>query len=554
MIKTLKIKNYIIIDEIELEFENGFNSIAGETGAGKSIIISAINVAFGAKTNKDMIKTGEKSALIELVLCLNENFDRTLLEENGIELFEDENELIISREINQGSSRSRINGVVVSNEFMKSLSQSSIDIHSQHQTYSYMQKKYHINLLDSFDKNEHQKLLLAYKKEYEVYKQIKKQFEDLQNSQTLTENQIEFLKFQIDEIEEAQIEDENEDEMLSSKINIMLDGEKLKDASHNAYEILYQDEFNVVDLLSSAKSQISKCIKTDQSLQPIYEELENIYELARDVSSQIRSYCDNISTDEEKLIQMQERIDILNKLKRKYGNSLANVKENLQKFKTEYENIELKDQKLDELREKLEKQTQILQNLASSLSDSRKRLGLKLSKLLQIALEKLELPKARFEVAINKTDFNELGFDDVEFLISTNVSESLKPLAKVASGGEISRVMLALKTIFAKSDNVATVVFDEIDTGISGKASSSVAKAIDVLSATHQVICISHQPIIIARSKCIFYVSKTQNENTKVCVEKVVEQDEKARVIAILASGNESEQSVEFAYELLSAG
>ena len=549
MIKHLFIKNYILIDELKLDFDPKFNAIIGETGAGKSIIISAIDIAFGAKASgKDVIKKNETSAIIEVVLNLNDNFNKNILIDNGITDFD--NEIVLSREITQSSSRCRINGILVSLDFIRQFKTKLIDIHSQHQTYTYMSPKYHIHLLDNFDKTNHQIFFNDYKEVFIQYQSLNNELKELQNTSILNQNQIDFLKFQIDEIQSANIVSDDEDEKITSKLQILEDSEKLKEYTYNAYNALYEDEENIIDKLGFVKNNIQKCLSSDSYFEPIYESLENVYEMLRDSSSQIRSYFDNISFDEQTFNELNERIVILNKLKRKYGTSIKDVLINLQKFQDEYDKIEFKDEKINEIKSKIANLLPKLESSSQILTQSRQNLAARLSKMMEKALIKLELPKTKFEVKLTKTDFGEFGVDNVEFMLSTNVSEEVKPLAKVASGGEISRVMLALKTIFAHADNVDTCIFDEIDTGISGKASISVSNAINVLSKTHQVICISHQPIIMSRADNILYVSKTQNDETEIKVKKLNEV-EKIQAIAMLAGGKINEETIKFAKDLI---
>ena len=549
MIKHLFIKNYILIDELKLDFDPKFNAIIGETGAGKSIIISAIDIAFGAKASgKDVIKKNETSAIIEVVLNLNDNFNKNILIDNGITDFD--NEIVLSREITQSSSRCRINGILVSLDFIRQFKTKLIDIHSQHQTYTYMSPKYHIHLLDNFDKTNHQIFFNDYKEVFIQYQSLNNELKELQNTSILNQNQIDFLKFQIDEIQSANIVSDDEDEKITSKLQILEDSEKLKEYTYNAYNALYEDEENIIDKLGFVKNNIQKCLSSDSYFEPIYESLENVYEILRDSSSQIRSYFDNISFDEQTFNELNERIVILNKLKRKYGPSIKDVLINLQKFQDEYDKIECKDEKINEIKSKIANLLPKLESSSQILTQSRQNLAARLSKMMEKALIKLELPKTKFEVKLTKTDFGEFGVDNVEFMLSTNVSEEVKPLAKVASGGEISRVMLALKTIFAHADNVDTCIFDEIDTGISGKASISVSNAINVLSKTHQVICISHQPIIMSRADNILYVSKTQNDETEIKVKKLNEV-EKIQAIAMLAGGKINEETIKFAKDLI---
>lgn len=547
MIRSLSIKNFILIDELQIEFDKGFNVLTGETGAGKSIIINAIDIALGSKTNKDVIKTGEEKATIEITFELNKGFDSSKLNENGIEV---DSELIISREILPSTTRSRINGMLVTQDFIKEIREQLIDIHTQHQNYNYIQPKTHVTLLDNFGNNEHKKFVFDYDHLYQSFISTKKELNTALNSANATEQQIDFLKFQINEIENLNIEDLQEDKKLEEELEVLLNAEKLKELSFSSYWNLYGDDQNIYSHLGSVKSTLSKLSSLDSSSSEFEEDIINCQEILKDLASRLRNYSERKDLDKEKIDFIQERIDSLDKIKRKYGGSLEKAVETYTNLLNELNSIEFSqdnviklDIALKEIQKKLEEQAKII-------SDSRTSLAKKLSEILTVELEKLELPKVRFSVDIQQVDLNENGIDKIEFLISTNISEPLKPLSKVASGGEISRVMLAIKKIFATADNTNTVIFDEIDTGISGKASQAVADAIIDLSKNHQIISITHQPIIAAKADCHLYVTKDQDTQTKVNVYNL-KGENKIKAIAMLASGEINDESMNFAKKLV---
>lgn len=548
MITSLNIKDFILIDDLNIQFGSGFNVITGETGAGKSIIIQAIDLAFGARASKDLIKTGKNRALIELTVKLRDDFASGCFEEYGIEAFD--NELIFSREITESGSRSRVNGVIVTQDTIKNLREMLIDIHSQHMTYTYVQPKYHINLLDNYGNSEHRGLLEAYKELYFKYTEVSKKLNQAREKSDFSEQQIEFLRFQINEIESAQIEDEEEDVRLKEELNVLVNSEKIKEHTYSAYWGLYGDEQNVLGVLSKIKTSITKAVEYDPGLSDFESELVSCMESLRETANGLRDYSERMELDEERLNIIQERIDILEKLKRKYGNSLSDVLSTYKKLSTELEAIDFSSENIDKLeREKTEVET-ALSAASETLSESRHELANGLAKVLTAELEKLDMPKVRFEVSMKPCVFCANGADSVEFLISTNVSESPKPLAKIASGGEISRTMLAMKTIFANSDNINTVIFDEIDTGISGKACQAVAEEISELAKSRQIISITHQPIIAAKSDCHFYVTKEQSDSTKVHV-YILDEENKINAIAMLAAGEVTEDSLNFARQLV---
>lgn len=548
MIKSVSVKNYILIDEITLEFDKGFNVFTGETGAGKSIIIGAIDAALGAKVNKDVIKTGSDRAIIELVIELDDDFDKTIFYDNGIEIVN--NEIVISKEILPSAGRSRINGVMVSREFINDIREKLLDIHTQHQSYNYVQPKNHIILLDNFALKPHRDNILLFKTKYERYMNLKRRLDEVQKSLDTLQQQEDFLRFQIKEIEDSQIEDVNECEELEKELAILSNAEKLKELSFSSYWALYGDDGNILNALGSVKSNLSKLISMDESLSSLEEDFMNIYETLKEIASSLREYSENKENDNERMDYIGERLSHLEKIKRKYGHTLEDVLNTYEKLSNELSSIEFSQDELVETEKEIGILNSELDNLASTISGARKELAKVLSRAITDELENLELPKSRFEIDIQPCTMNENGKDKVEFLISANVSEAVKPLAKTASGGEISRVMLAIKTIFAQADKTNTVIFDEIDTGISGKASQSVADSISKLSKTHQIILITHQPIIAAKADRHFYVKKQQKDETEVNV-YTLDEENRVKAIALLAAGEINEDSSSFARNLL---
>lgn len=548
MLSKIFIKNYILIDELELDLADGLNIITGETGAGKSILINAIDIAFGAKTGKEVIKNNADKAIIELTL-LNKKQDLSgLFDEYGID--DNGEEIILSREITQTGSRSRINGCLVNQEFMRKFRELFIDIHSQHQTYSFLQPKYHIILLDAYAKNTCGAMLENYKKEYNHYKDLEAKLEELKNSADKTEEQIDFLKFQVNEIDEAQIKSAEEDEELNNELSVLENVEKLKDLTGSSFWSISGDDGSILDTLIQIKSNLTKASGMDNSLEDSKSRIIEAIEVLKDVSSSLREYSSALEFDEERINSIQERLFMLDKLKHKYGGTLEKVMEQGEKLRKELDSIEFSTQNIEELEKEIVEEKKKLELLAGEISEERKNYAQVLSGLIIEKLEKLELPKVKFEIHFDRTELSPNGFDKVEFLISTNISEGLKPLAKVASGGEISRVMLAIKTIFAQSDNIDTVIFDEIDTGISGKTSQAVADEVKELSKYMQIIMITHQAIIASKSDKHFYVKKTQDGKTSVDI-SVLEDNAKLKAIAELAGGEVTEESLKFAKTLM---
>ena len=547
MIKRLHVKNYILIDDITIDLTDGLNVITGETGSGKSILINAIDVAFGAKATKDLIKTGSDKATIELTISVKKDIS-ALLDEYGIENWGEE--MIISREISTSSSRSRVNGTLVNMEFLKRLKEMFLDIHSQHQTYSFMQPNCHITLLDSYSKDIYGKDLDEYKALWSEYQTVLNKLHEAQNAQKMTESQIDFLKFQTDEISSANIENPKEDEELQNELNILSNAEKLKEYTTGAFWTLSEDDNSSLNSLMAVKSFLSKASALDENLAEIEEHLIDKIEEIKDIASELNSYSSRCEFDQARIDEIQERIYLLDKLKRKYGATLEEVMATYEKLSEEYSSIEASDEILEELTKKVDEIHSKLVEKAKILTEKRSQVASELSKTIVNVLNELELPKSKFEIALTPCELNSNGAEHVEFLISTNISEDVKPLIKVASGGEISRVMLAIKSIFAQNDDIDTVIFDEIDTGISGKASISVAEKISNLSKYRQIILITHQAIIASKADNHIYVSKKQDDVTTVSI-KILSAEEKLKALAELASGEVSEESLDFARSLV---
>lgn len=548
MIKQIKLKDYILIDELCANFDNRLNIITGETGAGKSIILNAIDLVFSSRVSKDVIKTGCDKASIEITLENTKHDLSKLFEENGIDNLG--SEIIISKEITQNSVRSRINGTLVNQELLKRLRTLFVDIHSQHQTYTFLQPQYHINLLDSYGREDYGALLDEYKTKFIEYQTLLTALETAKSSANATESQIDFLKFQINEIEEANIQSVTEEDELNQELEVLENAEKLKELTGSSYWAINGDDGSILEALAKIKVDISKAAGFDSSLEEVNQQFVDAVENLKDLSSTLREYSQNLDNDTERLNEIQERLFIFDKLKRKYGGTLESVLQNYEQFSNELSTIEFSTQNIDKLEQEISKSKSELTEIASKITENRSNYAQVLSVLIQDKLAVLELPKARFEIKITPKELGQNGADNVEFMISTNVSEDLKPLAKVASGGEISRVMLAIKSIFAQNDDIDTVIFDEIDTGISGKATQSVADEIVELSKSHQVIVITHQAIIASKANKHFYVRKSQEDETKVEV-YVLTGDNRIKALAELAGGTINEQSIEFAKSLL---
>ncbi len=531
MIKTLYIKNFILMDEIFLDFTDGFNVLLGETGAGKSIIIKAIDVALGAKVSKEVLKNQEKHALIEAVF-----------ENDGVET-------VISREISTTGTKCRINGALVNLESVKEEREKLIDIHTQFQTYAYIGQKFHIELLDLYIKAKNSNfvsLLTDYGKNYKRYLEITNLLEKNKSQADSNKERIEFLKFQINEIETAAVK-ENEEEELKGEIEVLSNVQELKELSYGTYWTLSGEDGSIIEVLGKLGYNVSKIKDFDKEAGEIEESFFGALESLRDVSNSLRSYSEALEDNPERLDEANERLETIQKLKRKYGD----IFNSYEKFRLELKNLESENYTTEELEKEIEILKPVISNKAQELNSIRKDFALELSKIITAELKKLEFDRPVFEIQVDETDLNLKGKNRVEFMITTNAAKDLAPLVKVASGGEISRIMLALKTVFAHVDKISTVIFDEIDTGISGKTSISVANEIYELSKSIQVFAITHQPIIASKAKSVYWISKVQLANdTRVDVKKLGF-DGKIQALAQMSSGEINEKSLNFARELV---
>ena len=530
MLISLLIKNFILLDDVKLDFTKGFNVLCGETGAGKSIIIKALDCVLGAKITKEMILNKDIPCAIEAV------FD-----DNG-------KETVISRET-LSTSKFRLNGMLSNVDEIKELRESLIDIHSQHQTYSYLQSKSHIYLLDNYISKkypEYNELLETYKNTYLDFIQTQKKLKNLQENLENNNREVELLTFQLHELDDAAIK-QGEEEELKKEADVLSNVQELKEGTYSSYWALYGDNQSIVEALSKIKYEIQNLSELDKSLDEAKDALFDVFENLKETANFLQSYSSNLELNPIRLDEVNERISLIQKLKRKYGDDLDGVRDETAKKLEELTNG---DNNIEELEKNYEILKESIDFMASKIESYRKDNSLELSKLVVEKLKTLELKEAQFEIEIKEVNYGELGKNSVEFLISTNKNQIPQALSRVASGGEISRVMLALKTIFASIDKISTVVFDEIDTGISGVTSNAVANSMLELSKSSQIICISHQPIIVAKADNFIWITKTHNNDTTIKIE-TLNDDKRLEALAQLASGTVDETSIEFARTLL---
>ncbi len=513
MLDTLYIKNFAIIDELEVTFGEGLNVISGETGAGKSIVIGSINFVLGGKAGREIIKTGADAAEVSMVLYVRDKFVLEKLYELDIEV-DDDNLIVLKRKFNiSGKSNCRINGKTVTVSMVKQVAALLFDIHSQHDNHKLLNSKNHILILDKLCPEQFNLKLNKLADEYSKYKALQKAIKDINTDDKDIQYRIDLYKYQIEEISEARLKI-GEEEELNSRRSILTNSVKLQNCANEILDLLYRSENNAaVDSISEAIDNLSVIENIDSSVSEISDELNNAYNIIEDVVSSVRDYAENIDCDSAELDEIENRITLIYNLKKKYGNSIEEilkyydgVTEKLNKILNSEEILESYKAELNILKNKI---NEICAEISAIRTKTAKNIGQK----IQNTLYDLSMESAKFKIEVRNTDsFTAKGFDEVEFLISANKGEPLKPLSHVASGGEMSRVMLALKTVLADTDNIDTFIFDEIDIGISGRTAQKVAEKLNLIAENHQILCITHLPQIAAMADNNYLIEKSINE------------------------------------------
>jgi len=562
MLSQLHIKDFVLIDELEIEFSSGFNVFTGETGAGKTIIIDAINAVLGERVTIDYIRSGSEKSIISALFELKETTPvKEILQNYGISI--PEQNLLLEREIlSTGKHICRINGKLVTLNILAEVGKSLVDIHGQHQHQSLLHQATQLTLLDEYGNLTEQSL--------EVSK-IYKQFTDLnQKLKTLSLNEqekarhLDLLKFEQAEINQANLT-VGEDEKLDQEAKILRNAEKLHLLAQEAYQLLYGQEAINTTFYQVIK-RLASIVELDPSLKELQHSAQNLYYQLEDLATQLTNYIQKIQFDPHKLEEIEARLDLVNKLKRKYGNTIQAILEYKDKITQQINSITHNEEEIEKIKEQLFRTISLLEAKANQLSQKRKEVANKLSKEILLQLSDLGMKKAQFEVKIEvKEDVNSpikfergpvrvssTGMDIIEFLISPNVGERPKPLANIASGGEISRVMLALKTILAQVDEIPTLIFDEIDSGIGGKIGQQVGAKLKHISHSRQVICITHLPQIAAYAQHHLYVEKKVRENKTQTQVNKLDRASRIKELALLLDGHEvSTTSLKHAEELL---
>ena len=539
MVTTLHIKNVGIIDDLSIDLNNGFNVLTGETGAGKTLIIGSLAILAGGRFSKEMIRNGEEFSYVEANFYCPNN-----------EVAVDGN-IIVSREIHlNGRNSCKINGRLITVNELKEFMSKIIDIHGQHDSQLILNPMQHIIYLDKFIGKELNESVCEYIKKLEEYNKLKQELKNTYGEDQEKERRLDLLRYQYNEIEQAKLK-QNEEEELQNKHKMMQNAEKLKD---NLFEIDTNLNENAIIAISNSIRSLEKiqdCGKEySEKLSILKNSYYDIQELARDLSYM----REEVDFDENERNQIENRLDLIFSLKRKYGNTITEILEFRNKIENEINKIENLDEYHNKIKIQIKNLEQELFKIANQMSNVRTKYAETLSKKINQELKDLEMPNAKFEIKINKTErFCENGIDEVEFMICTNVGEGLKPLTKIASGGEMARIMLAIKNVLADVDEVSTLVFDEIDTGISGKASKAVAEKMKSIAELHQIICITHLPSIAARGDYNYYISKQTKENKTYTSIKLLNEDETIEEIARISSGEVTEIAKAHAKELRKA-
>lgn len=539
MITTLHIKNVGIIDDLSIDFNEGLNILTGETGAGKTLIIGSLSILAGGRFSKEIIRNGEDYSFIEANFYCPQS-------ENAIE-----GNIIVSREIHSnGRNSCKINGRLVTVNELKEFMCHIIDIHGQHDNQLILNSEKHITYLDKFIGKEIEQDLINYQEELKKYRELKQELKNTYGEDKEKERRLDLLHYQLNEIASANLK-ESEETVLEEKHKMMQNAEKLS-------ENLKQIDVELNETAITAISNSIRCLEKIENCGKEYSEKLNILkgtyydiqELARDFSYM----RENVEFNEEDRNQIENRLDLIYSLKRKYGNSILDILNYAKNIEDEIHKIENLDEYHRKIKKELEQLESEMQTIGNRISSLRKKYGKTLSEKINKELKELEMPNAKFEVNINvKESFGSTGIDEVEFMICTNMGEGMKPLNKIASGGEMSRIMLAIKNVLADVDEVDTLVFDEIDTGISGKAGQAVGDKMKYIAKSHQVICITHLPSIAAKGDYNYYINKQTKANKTYTNIKQLNEEEIIEEIARISSGEITEIAKAHAKELRKA-
>lgn len=547
MLISLHVKNLALIEEAEVDFTGGLNILTGETGAGKSILLGSVNLALGGKASPDMIRRGADAALVELTFDSSERIAQKLAE---MDLPEEDGTVTIARKISQGRSVSRINGETVSARQLKELSELLIDIHGQHEHQSLLQKKKHLQILDAYAGKEAEELKSEAAKLYKERKDLISEKEESALDERERDRELELLCFEQQEIEAAALKD-GEDEELEKQYSLMVNGQKIGEALGQTFRLTGGEEEGASTLIGRAVREIGSVAHFDEKLAGMQETLLQTEELLNDFNRECADYMESMEFDGALFAQVEERLNVVNRLKEKYGGSIEKVKAYGEKIAQKTEKLKDYEVYRAALDDKIKKKEAELTKVCDKLTKLRNKNAETLAGILQKSLVDLNFLTVEFVIDRKAKEPSADGADDVEFLLSTNPGETPKSLGAVASGGELSRIMLAIKAVLAEKDAVDTLIFDEIDTGISGRTAWRVSEKLSCLSEAHQVICITHLPQIAAMADSHFVIEKeTDGSSTQTEIRKLSEDGTKEELARLLGADSLSEKALENAGEL----
>ncbi|GAF63816.1 putative ATPase [Bacillus sp. TS-2] len=544
MLEELTIKNFAIIDELTISFEKGLTVLTGETGAGKSIIIDAIGLLLGGRGSADFVRYGEKRAEIEGLFIVEKNHQvlhKAL--ELGIEV--EEEMLVLRRDLTQnGKSICRINGKLVTLGILREIGQTLVDIFGQHEHQALMQTEEHLLMVDQYAQKQLSKTKSEYEGLYEQATVLRKRIKQLTENEQEMAQKIDLYQYQLQEIENAKLTPK-EDELLEEERYLLTNSEKLFNLLQNSYQNLY-GEAKGLDFLSNAVSELEEAATIDKELKNIHEQITNSFYLLEEATFSLRDRVERVDFDPERLSHIESRLNEIQQLKRKYGTTVEEILEYASKIEEELETFLHKDDQVETFKNQLDAVWLDLKVEAKAITDIRKQAAKQLISFIHDQLKLLHMEKAQFEIRIEDRvgleehqRYHKNGKDTIEFFISTNTGEPLKPLVKVASGGEISRIMLAIKTIFSSHQGLTSVIFDEVDTGVSGRVAQAIAEKIHEVSIGSQVLCISHLPQVAAMADTHLYITKDESESRVRTQVKTLSNEEKTNEIARMISGVE---------------
>ena len=548
MLSLLHIENIAVIERADISFDRGFNVLTGETGAGKSIVIDAISAILGERAYRDMIRTGTAKASVRAVFTGVPELQ--WFAENGVEY---DPETIVQREIYlDGKNVCRVNGTLVTVSILRKLGIQLINIHGQHDSASLFDEANHLKFLDDFAENE--ALREHYGEKYTAVDKLRREIDRMHMDEGEKLRRMETLRYQIGEIEKAQLEP-GEDETLEARRKVLQNAEKIADAINDAVENLYggDDSDGAASMLMAAERALARIAKFDDSVAALHEKVADLMYQVQDAAEEARDAREDLAYSERELDEIESRLDVIHKLRRKYGATCEDILAYLEKAKKELDEIEFADDHLERLKKKLEKCEKEAWNAALELRENRKKAASELSKRILTELAQLDMPKVQFSCEFTELELCANGADAVAFYMSANAGEALKPMSKVASGGELARIMLAMKNVLAEQDQVNTLIFDEVDTGVSGRAAQKVAEKLKSVARNKQVLCVTHLPQIAAMGDTHMLIAKSEREGrTFTTVTPLDREGRKQELARIIGGANITETTLKSAEEMLS--